>query len=63
MNTTIYTVTVTKEQLDTLAGFLDAAVKSLGIGCVPKAAEMLALLESAKELTEPKLAKLGAAKP
>ena len=60
---TLYTLTLTKEQLDTLAGFLDAAVKSLGLGSVKKASEALTLLESAKELTEPKLAKVGGPKP
>ena len=60
---TLYNLTVTKEQLDTMAGFVDAAVKALGLGCVKKAAEVLEVLESAKEVTEPKLAKVGGAKP
>lgn len=45
-----YTLTVTQEQLDTLGGFVDQGLKSLGLGVVRQAALALDALETAKEV-------------
>lgn len=49
-----YTLTVTKEQLDVLAGFVNEMVKATGIGVIRPAAIALDALETAQEVEEPK---------
>ena len=45
-----YTLTATKEQLDTIAGFVNEVLKTAGIAASPQAALVLAALDTAKEV-------------
>lgn len=45
-----YTLTVTQEQLDTLAGFVNEMVKATGLGAARQAVIALDALETAKEV-------------
>ncbi len=45
-----YTMTVTQEQIDTIAGFVSEVLKTAGIGASRQAALVLDALETAKEV-------------
>ena len=47
-----YQITMTEAQMQTLAGLIDAGVKTIGMRSVKDAAELLPAIESAKELID-----------
>lgn len=48
-----YTMTVSQEQIDTIAGFVSEVLKTAGIGASRQAALVLDALETAKEVEDP----------